>query len=159
MPQEGHPMKPLSFAKIDTSHIRCVEDLLVRIESNPHAAAEISGMDPWERWVLGHGMSVLIEADLDEWQAAALKCIVRHSGPTGRIPQAWLFEGGPDNDLKLRELSCLNDNARKQRIKRLIDKVTKLRVSLQLSWKVERSADCSKTIYTAYTAIHSKRDN
>lgn len=152
-------MKPLSFAKADTSGIRTVEELLVRIESNPHAAAEISGMDPWHRWVLGHGMPALIEADLDEWQMAALKCIVRHSVVAGRIPQAWLFEGGPDNDPKLRELSCLNDNARKQRIKRLIDKVTKLRVSLQLSWKVERAADCSKTIYTAHTAIHSMRDN
>ena len=152
-------MKPLLFVKADTSGIRTVEELLLRIESNPHAAAEISGMDPWDRWVLGHGMSVLIEADLDEWQVAALRCIVRHSILTGRIPQAWLFDGGPDNDPKLRELSCLNGNARKQRINRLIDKVTELRINLQLTWKVERSADCSKTIYTAHTAIHRMREN
>lgn len=152
-------MKPLSFARVDVSHIRCVEDLLVRIQSNPDASAEIAGMDRWDRWVLGHGMRALLEADLDKWHVACLKCIVRHSGVEGRIPQAWLFEGGPDDDPDLRELSCLNENARKQRLKRLIDKLTKVRVDLRLSWKVERSADCSKTISTAYTAIHSMRGN
>jgi hypothetical protein len=133
--------------------IRYAEDLLKRIESNPVSDAQIQGMDTWERWLLGHGMAALLEADLDEWEIACLECIVRHSGRHGRIPQTWLFEGGPDNDSRLRQLSCLSKNARKQRLSRLVTKLAKVRIDLELNFKIERASDCSKTIYTAQTSI------
>jgi hypothetical protein len=133
--------------------IRYAKDLLRRIESRPESAAQIEGMDSWERWLLGHGMPAIVAAGLDDWEVAALECIVRHSGCEGRIPQSWLFEGGPADDARLRQLSCLNKNARKTRLTRLVTKLTRLRVDLRLDWKVERAADCSNTIYTAQTSI------
>lgn len=142
-------------ASKSTPGIRTVEDLIVRIESNPASAAQVQGLDLWQRWLLGHGMAALVAADLDGWEVAALECIVRHSGTEGRIPQHWLFEGGPDDDPRLRQLSCLDSNARKQRLTRLIAKITKVRVDAQLNWKVERAANCSKTICTAHTAIQT----
>lgn len=146
--------KPISFHRPDPG-IVWAKDLLQRIESNPASAAQIVGMDPWARWVLGHGMEALVAAGLDEWEIAALECIVRHSGKEERIPQAWLFDGGPDDDPRLREFSCLDANARKMRITRLISKFARLRSELTLTWKVERAADHSKTIGTAYTLIHT----
>jgi hypothetical protein len=146
--------KPISFHRPDAG-IVWAQDLLQRIESNPASAAQIDGMDRWARWMLGHGMEALASAGLDKWEIAALECIVRHSGQEERIPQAWLFEGGPDNDPRLRELSCLDTNARKQRITRLISTFTRLRSDLNLTWKVQRAADCSKTIGTAYTFRHT----
>jgi hypothetical protein len=145
---------PLSFARPDAG-IRWAQDLIRRIESNPASAAQIVGMDRWARWMLGHGMEALVAAGLDEWEIAALECIVRHSGEEKGIPQAWLFEGGPDDDPRLRELSCLKANARKTRITRLVSRFARLRSDLNLTWKVERAADCSKTIYTAHTAAYA----
>ncbi len=146
--------KPISFHRPDAG-IRWAQDLIRRIDSNPASAAQIVGMDPWARWMLGHGVEALVAAGLDEWEIAALECIVRHSGEEERIPQAWLFEGGPDDDMRLREHSCLDANARKTRITRLVEKFARLRSDLNLTWKVERAADKSKTIGTAYTLIHT----
>jgi hypothetical protein len=134
--------------------IRYAKDLLRRIESRPESAAQIEGMDSWERWLLGHGMPALVAAGLDDWEVAALECIVRHKDREGWIPQEWLFDGGPDDDPRLR-LPFLSSNARKQRITRFIDSVHKAGRQIGLVWKVKRATDCSKTIATAYTAAHS----
>lgn len=147
---EGHSMKPQQTA---TKPIRSAEDLLARLESHPASAAEIEGMDPWQRWALRHAMPALLGPVLDEWETAALECIVRYSDESGRLPQDWLFDGGPGDDPRLR-LSCLSSNARKQRITRFIDSVHKAGRQLGLAWKVQRAADCSKTISTAYTAAY-----
>ena len=99
--------------------------------------------------MLHHGFDVIVAADLNEWEKACLKCIVRHSGYSGVIPQEWLFDGGPDGDPILEELSCLPKDTRRKRITRLVNKIDKLCRETNLSWKVERAADCSKTIGTA----------
>lgn len=139
--------------RIAEPEIRTARDLLLRIESNPNSEAEIAGMDPWQRWVLKHGM-LLMTAGLDEWEWAALKCMVLHTPDNDRLPQAYLFNGGPDNDPILR-LEFLPVNTRKQRLTRFISKLHKLGPQLGLTFKVERAADCSKTIYTATTAIYA----
>lgn len=126
------------------------------IRRDPLAAAEAVAKDAWQRWLLHHGMA-LFAAGLTEWEAACLQCIVRHSGEKGRIPQRWLFEGGPDRDPILAELECLDADARKKRLTRLVSRLTKLRVELRLSWKVERAADCSGEIGTAYIATATMR--
>jgi hypothetical protein len=144
-------MKPQQSA---AKTIRSLEDLLARLESHPASAAEIEGMDPWQRWMLGHGVAALVAAVFDDWEIACLECIVRHSGREGRIPQEWLFDGGPDDDPRLR-LPFLTSNARKQRLTRFINAVHKAGRQLGLVWKVERAADCSKTIETAYTSAHT----
>lgn len=135
------------------SEIRTTRDLLVRLESNPASAAAIVGMDKWQRWLLDHGVP-LVTAGLDEWEAAALECLVRHTPADGEVPQEWLFTGGPDDDSRLR-LEFLSDNTRKQRLTRLISKVHKLGRQIGLTFKVERAADCSKTIYTATSAAYA----
>jgi hypothetical protein len=86
-----------------------------------------------------------------------LECIVRHSGEKGRISQPWLFEGGPDRVPILAELECLDANARKQKLTRLLRKFRKLRVELSLPWRVERALDCSLEIGTAYIATVKMR--
>lgn len=139
--------------RIAEPEIRTARDLLVRIESNPASAAAIVGMDRWQRWLLEHGL-LLMPAGLDEWEAAALRCMVRHTPENDRLPQAYLFNGGPDNDPALR-LEFLNDNARKQRLTRFVSKLHKLGRQLGLTFKVERAADCSKTISTATTAAYA----
>jgi hypothetical protein len=146
----------MSMAKTNTitPAIRCARDLIVRLESHPATAAEIEGIDRWQRWILMYAMKAFSAAGLDEWEWASLECIVKHSGREGRIPQEWLFDGGPDDDPRLR-LAMLSDNARKQRITRFIDKVHKAGRRLGLDWKVERAADCSKAIYTNPTTANS----
>lgn len=126
------------------------------IRRDPLAAAEAVAKDPWQRWLLHHGMP-LFTAALSEWEAACLKCIVRHSGEKGQIPQSWLFEGGPDRDPILAELECLNGDARRKRLTRLRKKLAKLRQELRLPWKVDRAADCSVEIGTAYIATATMR--
>ena len=133
--------------------IRGSRDLLVRLESNPASAAAIAGLDKWVRWQMDHGMPLDI-AGFDEWQTASLRCLVLHTPPNGRVPQDWLFNGGPDDDPALR-LEFLNENARKQRLTRFIDKVHQLGRQLGLTFKLERAADCSKTIYTAPTSAYA----
>jgi hypothetical protein len=133
--------------------IRTTRDLLVRLESNPASAAAIAGMDRWQKWLLDHGVP-LVTAGLDEWEAAALECIVRHTPADGTLPQDWLFDGGPDDDPRLL-LDFLPANTRKQRLTRFVNKVHRCGRQLGLTFKVERAADCSKTIYTATTAIYS----
>jgi hypothetical protein len=142
-----------SDARNSDDGIRTAKQLLRRIESNPASAAAITGMDRWERWLVGHGMAAILSAGFDEWDIAVLRCIVRHSGERERIPQAWLFEGGPDGDPILRQFSCLNENARKTRLSRFLEKARKARLDSGLEWKVERAADCSKTIYTATPTV------
>jgi hypothetical protein len=144
-------MKPQQSA---AKTIRSLEDLLARLESHPASAAEIEDLDRWQRWMLGHGVAALVAAMFDDWEIACLECIVRHSGREGRIPQEWLFDGGPDDDPRLR-LPFLSSNARKQRIKRFIDSVHEAGRQLGLGWKVQRASDCSKTIYTATTVAHT----
>lgn len=133
--------------------IRTTRDLLARIESNPASAAAIVGMDKWQRWMLDHGVP-LVTAGLDEWEGAALECIVRHTPASGRVPQEWLFTGGPDNDPRLR-LEFLPENTRKQRLTRFISKLHRCGRQLGLTFKVERAADCSKTISTATSSAYS----
>jgi hypothetical protein len=128
-------------------------DLLVRLESSPASAAAIAGMDKWHRWQMDHGMPLDI-TDFDSWETGSLRCLVLYTPPNGRVPQAWLFNGGPDNDPRLR-LECLPENARKQRLTRFISKVLKLGRQLGLTFKVERASDCSKTIYTATTSAYA----
>jgi hypothetical protein len=130
--------------------------LVDMIRRDPLAAVEVVAKDPWKRWLLPHGMDIF-GSGLNEWEVACLRCIVRHSGEEGRIKQHWLFEGGPDRDPELAALQCLDANARKQRLTRLVSKLTKLRVKLQLPWKVERAADCSGEIGTAYIATVTMR--
>jgi hypothetical protein len=132
--------------------IRDTRDLIARIEERPESAAKIAGMDPWERWILRHGMGVVMTAGLDEWELACLRCIVRYSNHEGRILQRWLFEGGPDNDVMLIKPS-LSGEGRKKKLTRLVNKLAHLRVELGLDWKLERAVDCSKTIYTATATI------
>lgn len=140
--------------RIATALIHSANDLLVRIESNPASAAEIAGMDRWERWLLEYGMP-LVAAGLEEWEAAALECIVRYTPASGRVPQRWLFEGGPSGDNRKLLLPFLNENARKVKLTRFISKMHKLGRQLGLTFKVERAADCSKTIYTATSSAYS----
>lgn len=130
--------------------IHTARDLVLRIESNPASALQIAGMDRWERWLLEYGMP-LVEAGLDEWEVAALECLVRH----GRIKQQWLFEGGPSGDNQKLLLAFISENYRKVKLTRLIKKMRELGRQLRLDFKVERAADCSKTIYTATTSIYS----
>lgn len=132
--------------------IRDARDLIARIEERPESAAKIAGMDPWERWWLRHGMAVLVNAELSLWEIACLRCIVRHSGVEERIPQRWLFDGGPDRDPAL-TVPRLSDDARRRRITRFRKKLAHLRVELGLDWKLERAVDCTKTIYTACSPI------
>lgn len=139
--------------RIAEPEIRTTRDLLVRIESNPASAAAIVGMDKWQRWLLDHGVP-LVTAGLDEWEGAALECIVRHTPDSGRVPQEWLFNGGPDDDPRLR-LEFLSKNTRKQRLTRFIDKVHRCGRQLGLTFKVERAADCSATIYTSTSSVYS----
>jgi hypothetical protein len=139
--------------RIAEPEIRTARDLLVRIESNPASAAAIIGMDRWQRWLLEHGLP-LVTAGLDEWEWAALKCMVRHTPENDSPPQAYLFNGGPDNDPALR-LEFLSDNAKKQRLTRFISKLHKLGRQIGLTFKVERAADCSKTIYTATSSAYA----
>lgn len=134
--------------------IHSAKDLLVRIESNPASAAEIAGMDRWERWLLEHGMP-LVAAGLDDWEVAALECIVRHTPESGRLPQPWLFEGGPSGDNPNLLLPFLSENTRKVKLTRFISKMHKRGRQLGLTFKVERAADCSKTIYTATTSAYA----
>lgn len=134
--------------------IRDLRQLIDRIESNPQSAAQVD-LDPWERWLLRHGAAAIVGADLDEWAVACLRCIVRHSGVEERVPQKWLFEGGPDNDPALRQFRDLSDEARKKRLSRLVTQLAKLRQHLGLDWKLERAVDCSKTVYTAHTNIYT----
>jgi hypothetical protein len=136
------------------------EELAHRVEmirKDPLGAVDDVSKDPWQRWLLYHGLGVVTTAGLTEWESAALRCIVRHSGEVGRIPQHWLFEGGPDKDPALAELSCLDENARKTRLTRLIGKLTKLRREQKLPWKLERAVDCSKEISTAYISTVTMR--
>lgn len=139
--------------RIAQPEIRSARDLIFRIESNPASAAQIAGMDPFDRWMLEHGLP-LVTAGLDEWEAAALKCMVRHTPENDWLPQAYLFNGGPDNDPALR-LEFLPENSRKQRLTRFISKLHKLRRKIGLTFKVERAADCSKTIYTATSSAYA----
>ena len=134
--------------------IRTARDLLVRIQANPTAAAEIAGMDRWERWQLEHGMP-LVFANLDEWEAAVLECIVRHTPASGRVPQRWLFEGGPSGDNPKLMETFLSENTRKVKLTRFISKMHKRGRQLGLTFKVERASDCSKTIYTATTSAYA----
>jgi hypothetical protein len=134
--------------------IRTARDMIVRIESNPTAAAQITGMDRWERWLLEHGMP-LVAAGLDDWEAPALQYLVRHTPANGRMPQQWLFEGGRDRDNLALMLPFLSEEARKKRLSRFIRKLHKLGPQLGLTFKLERAANCSKTIYTATTAAYS----
>jgi hypothetical protein len=134
--------------------IRSAKDLVLRIERNPASAAQITGMDRWERWLLEHGMP-LVAAGLDDWEAAALEYIVRHTPAHGRMPQQWLFEGGHDGGNLALMLPFLGEEARKKRLSRLIRKLHKLGPKLGLTFKVERAADCSKTIYTNTTAAYA----
>lgn len=151
-------MPPLSLARLGST-LSQAEELARQVEMirlDPLAAVEAVAKDPWQRWLLHHGMT-LFAAGLTEWEAACLECIVRHSGEKGRIPQQWLFEGGPDRVTILAELECLDSNARKVRLTRLVSKLTKLRVELSLPWKVERALDCSREISTAYIATVKMR--
>ena len=122
---------------------------LEMLRRDTEAAVAAISKDPWQQWLLHHGLDVIVAADLNEWEKACLKCIVRHSGYSGVIPQEWLFDGGPDGDPILEELSCLPGDTRRKRITRLVNKIDKLCRETNLSWKVERAADCSKTIGTA----------
>lgn len=140
--------------RISTPGIRTARDLLVRIESNPASAAEIVGMDRWQRWLLEHGLP-LVTAGLTEWEGAALECIVRHTPADGRVPQRWLFEGGPAGDDRRLLLPFVSENTRKVNLTRFISKMHKLRRQLGLTFKLERAADCSKTIYTASRSAYA----
>jgi hypothetical protein len=152
-------MKPISIARrgLTISQADELARQVEKIRRDPLAAADAVAKDPWQRWLLVHGMEAIVGAGLDQWEVACLRCIVRHSGEEGRIPQEWLFEGGPDKDPVLAELACLDGNARKTRLTRLVTRLTRLRVELRLSWKLERAADCSKTISTAYIATATMR--
>jgi hypothetical protein len=134
--------------------LRTLRDLSARLASNPTSAAEIAGMDRWERWLLEHARD-LVAAGLDEWEAASLESLVRDTPDDGRMPQQWLFEGGPRGDNPKLLLPFLTENARKVRLTRFISKVHKLGRQLGLTFKLERACDCSKTIYTAPTAAYA----
>jgi len=134
--------------------IHSARDLVLRIESNPASALQLADMDGWERWLLEYGMP-LVAAGLDEWEVAALECIVRHTPESSRIPQQWLFEGGPSGDNQKLLFPFLSENYRKVKLTRLIKKMHKLGGQFGLRFKVERAVDCSKTIYTATTSIYS----
>jgi hypothetical protein len=134
--------------------IHSANDLLVRIRKNPASAAEIAGMDRWDCWLMEYGMT-LVGCGLEEWEAAALECLVRDTPADGRLPQRWLFEGGPSGDNRKLLLPFLNENARKVKLTRFISKMHKLGRQLGLTFKLERAADCSKTIYTATTSAYA----
>ena len=99
---------------------------LEMLRRDTEAAVAAISKDPWQQWLLHHGFDVIVAADLNEWEKACLKCIVRHSGYSGVIPQEWLFDGGPDGDPILEELSCLPKDTRRKRITRLVNKIDKL---------------------------------
>jgi hypothetical protein len=133
--------------------IRNRRDLLLRLEQHPSSASQISSMDPWERWHLEYGMQ-LEAVGFNEWELACLEHLVRETPADEGMPQSWLFEGGRYGDDRRLMLAFLSENARKTRLNRFISKVLKRGRQLGLSFKVERAADCSKTISTATTLFH-----
>jgi hypothetical protein len=131
--------------------IRNTRDIVRGIEATPDARKQFEHFDRWQWWMMQHGMR-LIGANLNQWQAASLECIVRHSTEDG-IPVRWLFEGGPDGkDERLKRPSCRGDSHRRE-LDRLLEKLEPLYKKLELDFRVKKDDGMRERV--VFTAAHT----